>query len=239
MPFEPTPGRGAPGAESYTFVAPQQSTEGDAPSSSATTAVPGSASASTSIPSGEELAGLIPGDLGGNVEAVGLSNPGESVWPRRLLVSLAVVALAALLWVVLVPLARRRRRHQRRKSATTPSARVLVAWEEAAEAFTVAGVPPKRPETYREFATRAATATPVTPGTMRVLADAASAAQFSADPLPHEVAERAERTAAEIEATLNESTPLGRKILGTLDPRPLRPANNKRRVQEAEHSVRV
>ncbi len=76
VPFEPTPGRGAPGAQSYTFVEPQQSTEGDSPSSSATTAVPGGASASTSLPSGEDLAGLIPGELGGNVEAVGLSRPG-------------------------------------------------------------------------------------------------------------------------------------------------------------------
>ncbi len=109
-----------------------------------------------------------------------------------------------------------------------PTARVLVAWDEAAEAFTVAGVPPKRPETYREFATRAATATPVPHGTMRALADDASAAQFSGDPLPDEVADRAERTAAEIEATLDESTPLGRKILGSLDPRPLRQPRSKR-----------
>ena len=240
VPFEPTPGRGAPGAQSYTFVEPQQSTEGESPSSAATTAVPGGASASTSIPTGEELAGLIPGELGGNVEAVGLSDPGDSVWPRRMLVALAVVAGAALLWAVLVPLARRHQRHRRRKAATTPTARVLVAWDEAAEAFTVAGVPPKRPETYREFATRAATATPVSHGTMRALADDASAAEFSGDPLPDDVAERAERTAAEIEATLDESTPLGRKILGSLDPRPLRQPHSKRRgVREAEHSVRV
>ena len=86
---------------------------------------------------------------------------------------------------------------------------------------------------------------------MRALADDASAAQFSGDPLPDEVAERAERTAAEIEATLDDSTPLGRKILGSLDPRPLRQRSSKRRdrwsrrpgeyrrVREAEHSVRV
>ena len=239
VPFEPTPGRGAPGAQSYTFVEPQQSTEGDSPSSSATTAGPGGASASTSLPSGEDLAGLIPGELGGNVEAVGFSDPGESVWPRRMLIALAAVAVAALLWAVLVPLARGQQRRRRRKAATTTTARVLVAWDEAAEAFTVAGVAPKRPETYREFATRAATATPVPHGTMRALADDASAAQFSGDPLPDEVAERAERTAAEIEATLDDSTPLGRKILGSLDPRPLRQRSSKRRVREAEHSVRV
>ncbi len=201
--------------------------------------MPGAASASTSLPSGEDLASLIPGDLGGNVEAVGLSNPGESVWPRRMLIALVAVAVTALLWAVLVPLARRQQRHRRRKAATTTTARVLVAWDEAAEAFTVAGVPPKRPETYREFATRAATVTPVSHGTMRGLADDASAAQFSGDPLPDEVADRAERTAAEIEATLDESTPLRRKILGSLDPRPLRQPRSKRRVQEAEHSVRV
>ena len=101
-----------------------------------------------------------------------------------------------------MPLARRRQRHNRRKAATTPSARVLVAWEEAAEAFSIAGIPPKGPETYREFAQRASTATPVPRSAMRALADDASAAQFSGDPLPEDVAERAEATVTEIETAL-------------------------------------
>ncbi len=154
VPFEPTPSRGAPGAESYTHVAPQQATTGEATpgDTTATTAVSGGASATVSIPTGEELAGLIPGG-GGNVEAVGPAGSHKpSVWPQRLLAALGVLAVVGLLWVIVVPLARRRQRHNRRKAATTPSARVLVAWEEAAEAFSVAGVPPKGPETYREFA---------------------------------------------------------------------------------------
>ncbi len=241
VPFEPTPGRGAPGAESYTHVAEDQAGAGETlpVDSSATTAVPGQ-QPGPSIPTGEELAGLIPGALGGNVEAVGLAGPDQpSVWPQRLLIGLGVLVGLAALWAVVVPLARRRQRHTRRKHATTPSARVLVAWEEAAEAFSIAGIPPKGPETYREFALRAVTATPVPRSTMRTLADDASAAQFSGDPLPDDVAARAEASVTEIEAALSGSTPITRKMLGHLDPRPLRRPAMKRDVSEAEHAVRV
>ncbi|HMK10846.1 MAG TPA: DUF3488 and transglutaminase-like domain-containing protein, partial [Acidimicrobiales bacterium] len=244
VPFEPTPSRGIPGAQSYTGVAPDQAGANEATpdASSATTAAPAASGAtpSVSIPTGEELEGLIPGGLGGNVDAVGL--PGEhkpSVWPHRLLVGLGVIVVGALLWAVVVPLARRRQRHNRRMAATTPSARVLVAWEEAAEAFSIAGIPPKGPETYREFAARAVTATPVPGSTMRALADDASAAQFSAEPLPAEVADRAEASVTEIEQVLSDSTPVTRKLLGQLDPRTLRKPAAKRKVQEAEHAVRV
>jgi transglutaminase-like putative cysteine protease len=228
VPFEPTPGRGAPGAESYTHVAAQQAGTDDSTSndSTATTAEPGGASA---IPGG-----------GGNIEAVGLAGAHKpSVWPQRLLVALVVLLVLGVLWIIVVPLVRRRQRHNRRKAATTPSARVLVAWEEAAEAFSIAGIPPKGPETYREFAQRASTATPVPRSAMKALADDASAAQFSRDPLPNDVAERAEATVVEIESALSSSTPMVRKVLGELDPRTLRKAAAKRNVQEAEHHVRV
>ncbi|HTN81860.1 MAG TPA: transglutaminase domain-containing protein, partial [Acidimicrobiales bacterium] len=243
VPFEPTPSRGIPGAQSYTGVAQDQAGADEAtPNASAdtTAAAANGATPSVSIPTGEELEGLIPGGLGGNVDAVGL--PGHhapSVWPRRLLYGLGMLVVGAVLWAVVVPLARRRQRHNRRKAATTPSARVLVAWEEAAEAFSIAGIPPKGPETYREFAARAATATPVPGSTMRTLADDASAAQFSAEPLPAEVADRAEASVTEIEQVLSDSTPVTRKLLGQLDPRTLRKPATKRKVQEAEHPVRV
>ncbi|HTN79132.1 MAG TPA: DUF3488 and transglutaminase-like domain-containing protein, partial [Acidimicrobiales bacterium] len=112
VPFEPTPGRGAPGAQSYTGVAPDQAPTGAAtPSASAdtTAAAANGATPSVSIPTGEELEGLIPGGLGGNVDAVGL--PGQhkpSVWPHRLLIGFGVLVVGALLWAVVVPLARRR-----------------------------------------------------------------------------------------------------------------------------------
>jgi transglutaminase-like putative cysteine protease len=241
VPFEPTPTRGAPGAESYTHVVPQQAGADDSTTNdaTATTAEPGGASPTVSIPTGDEFASLIPGG-GGNVEAVGLAGAHKpSVWPHRLLVALIAVLVFGLLWIIVVPLARRRQRHNRREAATTPSARVLVAWEEAAEAFSIAGIPPKGPETYREFAQRASTATPVPRSAMRALADDASAAQFSGDPLPEDVAERAEATLTEIETALSGSTPAARKLLGKFDPRPLRKPAAKRKVQEAEHPVRV
>ena len=88
VPFEPTPGRGAPGAETYTGVPAAQATTGETPSgSTATTAAPGEPGAGPSIPTGEEFASLIPGENGGNVEAVGLGGDSHpSVWPQRLLV---------------------------------------------------------------------------------------------------------------------------------------------------------
>ena len=74
---------------------------------------------------------------------------------------------------------------------------------------------------------------------MRRLADDASAAQYSGDPLPDDVAVRAEAAVAEIEHALSDTTPLTRKVLGNLDPRPLRRPAAKRKVSEAEHPVRV
>ena len=43
----------------------------------------------------------------------------------------------------------------------------------------------------------------------------------------------------EIETALSGSTPVARKVLGKFDPRPLRRPAAKRKVQEAEHPVRV
>ena len=189
--------------------------------STATTAEPGGTSATVIDPVGRDFASLIPGG-GGNIEAVGLAGAHRpSVWPHRLLVVLIGVLASGLLWIIVVPLARRRQRHNRRKAATDAV---------GAGARRAGRRPPRRSrsrashrkarETYREFAQRASTVTPVPRSAMRALADDASAAQFSGDPLPEDVAERAEATVTEIETASARSTPVARKVLGKFDPRP-------------------
>ena len=205
------------------------------------TAAPGEPGAGPSIPTGEEFASLIPGENGGNVEAVGSAvTATRRCWPQRLL-----VAPAASSWPPAC-----------RGSWSCPSPDAASATTAAVGDDTgrpsaggvggggrrlrpIAGIPPKRPETTREFAARAATATPVPHRRMRRLADDASAAQYSGDPLPGDVAVRAEAAVAEIEHALSDTTPLSRKVLGNLDPRPLRRPAAKRKVSEAEHPVRV
>ena len=72
------------------------------------------------------------------------------------------------------------------------------------------------------------------------LADDASAAQYSGDPLPDDVAGPSRGCGRPRSSTPSATRrPLTRKVLGNLDPRPLRRPSAKRKVSEAEHPVRV
>src|SRR5439155_9684535 len=100
--FEPTPGRGAPGAEAYTGVPEQQA----AP---ATREVPEPSPATVpqTIPAGGRVPTTEP--LGRELQAGGHHGHRHPSWPARLAVAAATLAGAALLWGGGVPLAKRRR----------------------------------------------------------------------------------------------------------------------------------
>lgn len=154
VPFEPTPGRGMPGAESYTGVPEAQDdatpTVSVVTTTTTTTTVPGSPSTApaTTAPDDPRAVPLPP-----STEEPG-SGPSSTRWIVTAV--LAVTALAALLWllvVLLAPLVRRRR------SAATPAGEVLHAWDDAvAPVRWRTGLSPRAAETHREFAARAARA---------------------------------------------------------------------------------
>ncbi|MEO6120795.1 MAG: DUF3488 and transglutaminase-like domain-containing protein, partial [Acidimicrobiales bacterium] len=210
--FEPTPGRGAPGAESYTGLPESQAQPRDA--STATTSAP-----TTTVPGESGPATTVPADstIGAPAERPPWRSPAVAVMLS------AVLAVVLLVGATLVVKADRRRR--RRAGAATPSERVLVAWSEAADALAAAGAPRRPAETMAEHAERAPATTLLSDearGAIRTLADDATAARYAPGPVATAVAERAVAAAATVESSLRASTPRWRRALRAADPRTLR-----------------
>ncbi len=199
--FEPTPGRGLPGAEQYTDVTPAQAA--DAPP----VTVPDTAARA------EE-----PAPAGDASTAAGPLPIAPSAAGPRTAVAAVLVTLAAL-YAGGVPVLNRRRRHRRRAGAATPADRVLVAWAEATEDMAAAGLAPRPDETAVEFAHRVCRAAgPAGPALVR-LADDTSAAAWSSDGVPAGVAVRAEAEAAGVATELDAQATRRDKLMRALDPR--------------------
>ncbi len=209
--FEPTPGRGQPGAEDYTDVAPA---EAETPATPDTT-VPG---ASAPAP-GATTPRPVPADA---PAARPVDEPGPSVLSRLLRGALVLLLLLPVVAVASMPLARQAVRRRRRLAATTPAQRVLVAWDEAEEDLAATGLGQQRWETAAEYTARAG---PVGGDTVArhlgVLTVDAEQAAWSGGAVASEVAVRAEESAAALGTALRaEATPVQRATRA-LDPRPL------------------
>jgi hypothetical protein len=122
-------------------------------------------------------------------------------------------------------LAKRLRRDRRRTAAARPGDRVLVAWDETAEALALAGARRHLAETMPEYAGRAARTTALDTDAadqLRHLAADATAASYAADELDAAAVQRAVQTAARIESKLQDAAGPRRRLRWALDPRPLR-----------------
>jgi transglutaminase-like putative cysteine protease len=206
--FEPTPGRGLPGAEDYTQVTPPAAAD-----TTAVTALATAAPADEPAPEPDQAAPAAPLPVERSVTG-----------PRT--VVLAVLALLAVVYVTGVPLAKRRRRRRRREGAATPADRVLVAWAEATEDMAGAGMAAKADETAAEFAHRVCRAAgPAGPALVR-LADDSTTAAWSAGGVAAEVAVRAEAEAAGVASELRAQATRRERLTRALDPRPLRAAGS-------------
>ncbi|HMJ74759.1 MAG TPA: DUF3488 and transglutaminase-like domain-containing protein, partial [Iamia sp.] len=152
VPFEPTPGRGQPGAEAYTGVRAQQAPERDVPDpepaeTTAPETIPSpSGPAPTTLPRGEDGRVTTP-----------LSHQGESGPPGWLGAVLAVLLAGAVLLAIDVAAIGviRRRRARGHGADDTVAGRVRAAWGHALAALRLVGVAPAPAETAREFARRA------------------------------------------------------------------------------------
>lgn len=218
--FEPTPGRGMPGA-GYTGVPESQASAGDpgtattVPQATTTTA-PGGATPTTAPQRPLQ-------------EDPSLANPAEhSPWPARLLVALAVVVLAPLLWVGLLSIVRSVRRRRRRAAATTAGDRVLVAWDEVAEALARAGTALEPWETPNEFATRAAATTGVDGRLLTGLAGLTTTASYAPVAIPEEVADQAAEVAAGLEHAAEATIGRRDRLRLLVDPRDVLPDRGSR-----------
>ncbi|MGE0877645.1 MAG: DUF3488 and DUF4129 domain-containing transglutaminase family protein [Acidimicrobiia bacterium] len=220
--FEPTPGRGAPGAESYTNVPPAQddATVNGTQPDPATTTVPTDAAANTDPGAAPDPNVTGADDPTSSIDITGGGTPSEAVrWYRHLLTVALVLGVALVAWLAVVLLSRRQRRRRRRRSATTNAQRVLVAWTEATEALHASGVDRRRSDTHHEFAERAAAATGLDRGTLVSFASWADAALFAGDDLEERAVVESRQARALVYRTQVEEASIGRRLRFVLDPR--------------------
>ena len=212
--FEPTPGRGAPGAESYTGVREDQATStGDEITlhSSANTATTQAATPVTRPPQQAETAPA-------PARPTGSSSP----WPGRLAAAMAVVLGLALLYLLGAFLAvATRRLRWRWRARRGPNERTRVAWLEATDALAVTGLVPDPAETPLEFSTRAAVRIDAGRDAHRSLALATTAADYADGGVSTAVAEQAERDAHAVVTNVRKRTPWTRRVARRLGWRPV------------------
>ncbi|MCC5952498.1 MAG: transglutaminase domain-containing protein [Acidimicrobiia bacterium] len=235
VPFEPTPGRGAPGAEAYTGVPEEQVVSGgdgldtEQPTTTTTLAPtpdqPGPPTSPPALDTDEVARGALPTD------------ETDSGGPPAALV---LVLLGALAYLLVVPGALKLRKDRRRR-ATDPPARIAAAWDDTLDALALVGAVPLRSETASEFLERAGRRLRSDGAALGLLAQAPDAARFAPPPLDDAVADDAETASAAVVSTVESRlTPL-RRALQWFDPRPLlrsSPTKNARITRHRATAVR-
>ena len=153
--FEPTPGRGAPGAETWTGVPAAAGLHRsghdhhDVPAT-----VPGSEATPTTFPPSGDATGEVR-TRGGHLLDDGAPPTTDAGWPW--VSCSASSALAMLAWIAIVVVAPAMRRRRRAHRAHTNADRIAVQWADAVAAVTtITGTEPRPYETHTEFAHRVA-----------------------------------------------------------------------------------
>ena len=214
--FEPTPGRGAPGAEAYTGVPEQQQGEpasGDTPTTTTTVA--------PAVPPGADE--LAPGAPATTIPTA--AEPAGRVEDRNWRTTAIVVpVLLGLAWLLGVPAlsALQRRRHRRRASGR-PEFEVAVAWSQAEDSLDRIGLYRRATETPMAFATRVqATLDPMPSDAMAQLARAVTALWFGGvHQVDDGVAASCHRAGETVEGTSRRRAGRRQWWLSSLDPRRL------------------
>jgi transglutaminase-like putative cysteine protease len=180
--FEPTPGRGAPGAENYTDVAPQQDSSGVDPD--APVGEPGSAAEpdrgltpQTSAPAPERSNGNasnipIEDQLVETTGGTATAGPDDRSVPWTPLIALALVGLAVALPALI-------RRWRRRRSPNDAAEAVAMIWRRSLADAAEVGVRTKASLTPEEHADAVAIAFPVLSRPFHSLASTLTEVTFS------------------------------------------------------------
>lgn len=219
--FEPTPGRGAPGAE-HTGVPEQQDTSGPAqdPTTTETTATTettdttaGGSPPSSTAPTADDQAVEAAAEAGAEPEG-----------PGGVLLVAVLIAAATVAYLIAVPLLLELRRRRRRSRATTPAERVEVAWREVVEALGDVGASHHGDETNMEYVRRLPLVSEdltAEVATLRRLAETTDEARFGGgEPTPGAVTS-AEEGSAQVRRSLRSRRSLRQRLRAAVDPRPL------------------
>ncbi len=203
--FEPTPGRGAPGAESYTGVRPEQATTTGA---DVTIAPPATTPTTQASATGQQ-------PVATTVPALAPSRPtGASPrWPGRLaVVFLVVLGVAGAYVVAVLAGVALRRARWRLRARRGPVERTRVAWLEANDALATVGLAPEPSETPLEFSARAASRLDTAGDAHRDLALATTAADYAEGGVSTAVARRAADDARTVVRGVKQRLTLGRRV---------------------------
>ncbi len=213
--FEPTPGRGQPGAEEYTGVDPQQAEATPIPTSTTTTLATTTTGPAGPTPEADEppvRAGAAP------VTA----EPDEERSPIVTGLSIALVVAAAVVVADVVLLAAIRVvRRRRRRSGRTVSSRVRAAWADAIEAVARTGPRPRAAETPTEYARRASPVLGPDADALARLAALTTAATWAPDhgAAQAEAAADADALAARVARRVRSQLTWGQRVRAAVDPR--------------------
>ena len=190
VPFEPTPGRGAPGEASYLGIPPAQN---DNPGGGVTSTIPKTnttpSTAPLTVPTvkpDNKLKTEPTPTTSGHHSGIDVAG-----WTSAIAL---VLLVAALLYAAAVPALYAWARRRRRALARDPATRVKVAWLESEEALALVGTARRPEETAREYADRASNRLPTQSAELHELATSADAAVFGIDAIDDEVARRAEES---------------------------------------------
>ena len=218
VPFEPTPGRGAPGAEAFTGVPAEQDDSGpDAPPEGSAAGAPLPTTPPSAVPptffdfESQNIPdfGELPEPGGVPFGADDVAGESSSSPAFRLIVMLlALVALAAVApWI-----ARRIVRRVRRPD--DPADRVVESWVRARRAVERAGVPGSTSSTPTEWVAATADRLPAANRHLQHLADAVEIAVFAPDgtSTDSDVGERCEEWADQVERVATDTMPTNKRV---------------------------
>jgi len=221
VPFEPTPGRGAPGAEPYTGVRPQQAASARL-NGTGTTAPETTPSSST--PAGANRLNPERFNINAGNGSAGRGGKHRATDNPFVMAPLALL-LAGLSYLGLTFLVPRLRRRRARARAISAQERVTLAWDEAAMAVAAnRATLPFSSETHHEYASRVAPVLGPAAGAHQELASLASAATWSdTGPAEPSVA-RAEALSRSIEHQVGQRLTGRDRVRNRLNPQRLVPA---------------
>ena len=219
--FEPTPGRGAPGAEPYTGVPEQQDPAGVNPTTP-TTAPPTSIDQGPIVGTDETIPDL---DDGGGASLA--DEPGTDPVIIAFFVLMGLIAV----YLLVVPLLHYNRRRRRQAAATTPTARVLAAWADVEDVFSQAGLARHDSETFTEFAPRVGRSAGLSSevnGELQLLAREAAASVFAGDDRSADVVERSDTAARHVAVAVRDQLTPRDRVTWWLDPTSFLPTRRSR-----------
>ena len=180
--FEPTPGRGAPGAQNYTGLAEAQAV--GSPDLQGLEEEPAPDSFSPLEPSAD-FESLFPPEIPELVNPAGEASGDRGGMSWRIWIAILAPSLAAVL-IMLIPGLHKFQNQRRFLKITGNRGKIRLLWTETVEALALINMNPRPDETYVEFARRAIEQVPLHSPDLRQLGELAAAATFApSEPTDH------------------------------------------------------